>query len=134
MSTLVENQLDHLAETEREAANEFAKRLREQLDETVDAIVMFGSRARGEAAPDSDMDMLVLLPHASSGARRAVRYLAVEVWLKYGIYLSTRVSGAILALAQARASTDRSTALALADAYMLGGHGLENGVGISPAA
>ena len=65
--------------------------MREQLDEPVDSIVLSGSRARGEATSDSDMDLMVLVPHATPATRRAVRYMAVEVWLKYGIYLSTRV-------------------------------------------
>jgi hypothetical protein len=37
------------------------------------------------------MDVLVVLSDASPATRRVVRYLAVEGWLKYGIYLSTRV-------------------------------------------
>jgi predicted nucleotidyltransferase len=91
MSILVQNQLDHLADTEQRAASEFAERLRDQLDEPVNSIVLFGSRARGEATADSDMDLMVVVPHATLATRRAVRYLAVDVWLKYGIYLSTRV-------------------------------------------
>jgi hypothetical protein len=37
------------------------------------------------------MDLMVVVPDASLATRRAVRYLAAEIWLKYGIYLSTRV-------------------------------------------
>ncbi len=40
---------------------------------------------------DFYMDVLVVMFDASPAVRRVVRYLAVEVWLKYGIYLSTRV-------------------------------------------
>lgn len=91
MSVLVENRLEQLTETERLAATEFATGLREQLDEPVESIILFGSRARGDAVPDSDMDLAVLVPHATPETRRAVHYLAAEIWLKYGIYLSTRV-------------------------------------------
>jgi hypothetical protein len=37
------------------------------------------------------MDLMVVVPDASPAIRRAIRYLAVDVWLKYDIYLSTRV-------------------------------------------
>ncbi len=91
---LVKNGQDvssRLAGTERQAATEFADRARQQFDSQVISIVLFGSRARGEAASDSDMDVLVVMSDAGPKIRRAVRYLAVEVWLKYDIYLSTRV-------------------------------------------
>jgi predicted nucleotidyltransferase len=55
------------------------------------SIVLFGSRARGDAEPNSDMDLLVVMSDAGPEIRRAIRYLAAEIWLAYGIYLSTRV-------------------------------------------
>jgi predicted nucleotidyltransferase len=63
----------------------------QQFGDNVQTILLFGSRARGEAAPDSDMDLLVVVSDASPDIVRAIRYLAVDVWLKYDIYLSTRV-------------------------------------------
>ena len=36
-------------------------------------IVMFGSRARGDARPDSDMDLLLIEPRLSSRRREMVR-------------------------------------------------------------
>jgi uncharacterized protein len=36
-----------------------------------DRIILFGSRARGQSAPDSDVDLLVVMPF--SGSRRAQR-------------------------------------------------------------
>jgi predicted nucleotidyltransferase len=71
--------------------SEFADRLREQLGDEVVSIWMYGSRARGDARPDSDIDLAVVLSDVSPERRQAVRHLAVEVWLEHGIYLSTRV-------------------------------------------
>ena len=65
--------------------------VRQQFDGQVVSVLLFGSRARGEAQPDSDMDVVVLMSEASPETRKAIRYLAVEVWLEYGIYISTRV-------------------------------------------
>ena len=80
-----------LTDKERQAATDFANRVRQQFGDQVVSVLVFGSRARGEAEPDSDMDLLVIMSDAGPEIRRAIRYLAVEVWLKYGIYLSTRV-------------------------------------------
>lgn len=42
-------------------AKEFARRLREKLGERVEEIILFGSRARGDAREDSDYDVLVVV-------------------------------------------------------------------------
>jgi predicted nucleotidyltransferase len=81
----------HLTDNERQAAMEFVERMRRRFDGQLVSAVLFGSRARGEARLDSDMDVVVVMAHTDLEMRREVRDLAVEVWLKYGIYLSTRV-------------------------------------------
>jgi predicted nucleotidyltransferase len=80
-----------LTEIEQQAATEFVDKVRQQFDGQLISILLFGSRARGEAEPDSDMDVLIIMSQENSEIRRAIRYLAVEVWLKHGIYVSTRV-------------------------------------------
>jgi predicted nucleotidyltransferase len=91
MNIASEGQFDRLPELDRRAATEFVDKLRQRFDGQIVSIVLFGSRARGDAASDSDMDVLVVLSEADPATRKVVRYLAVEVWLKYGIYISTRV-------------------------------------------
>ena len=91
MKTVQENSLDHLTDRERQVAIEFLKRVRQRFDGQLVSAVLFGSRARGEAEPDSDMDVLVVMSSADPEVRKEIRYLAVEVWLEHGIYLSTRV-------------------------------------------
>lgn len=83
--------VQHLTDEERQVAMEFVDRVRQQFDGQLVSIVLFGSRARGEAKSDSDMDVLVVMSSAGPGIRKRIRYLAVEVWLEYGVYLSTRV-------------------------------------------
>jgi predicted nucleotidyltransferase len=85
------NNLDFLTERERHVVQEFVDRVRQRFDGQLVAAVLFGSRARGEATPDSDMDVLVVMHHAPPEIRKAVRHLAAEVWLEHDIYLSTRV-------------------------------------------
>jgi uncharacterized protein len=51
-----------LNETYRNVAVEFAQRVASALGDQVDAIVLYGSVARGEAKRDSDIDILVVSP------------------------------------------------------------------------
>lgn len=89
--TKTRRELDHLTDEERETLAEFLRALREQFDGRVQAVVLFGSRARGEAQAESDMDVVVVMNGADLAASKGVRYLGVEVWPKHGIYVSTRV-------------------------------------------
>jgi hypothetical protein len=45
----------------------------------VESVVLFGSRARGDASPDSDYDVAVVLKHLSSN-RDVRRRLADAAW------------------------------------------------------
>jgi len=81
----------HLTKTELEAIQSFVHKVERRFPDRLLSILLFGSRARGDAGPDSDMDLLVVLDNPDLETRRMIRDLAVEVWLTYGIYLSTRV-------------------------------------------
>jgi len=63
-----------------EAEKEFARRcteaLRERLGERLLAVALFGSVARGEATPDSDIDLLVIVSERPSEA--LTEYLSVR--------------------------------------------------------
>ena len=85
------NRLDRLMDKERQVAIEFVDKVRQRFDGQLVSAVLFGSRARGQGEPDSDMDVLVVMARADPEIRKEVRHLAVEVWLEHGIYLSTRV-------------------------------------------
>jgi predicted nucleotidyltransferase len=53
-------------------AREYAEVLRDRLGDAIERIVLFGSRARGEARPGSDFDVLVVVHIPRSQAREAV--------------------------------------------------------------
>ncbi len=84
-------QVAHLTVEERRAVADFLEGLRERFDGQVREVILFGSRARGEAEPESDMDLAVVLSSVDLATRKGIRHLAVEVWLRHGIYVSTRV-------------------------------------------
>jgi len=50
--------------------NEIVRRLVEAVDP--DRIILFGSRARGDARPDSDIDLLIIKDSDQPGYRRAI--------------------------------------------------------------
>ncbi|MBC7114615.1 MAG: uncharacterized protein PWR13_283 [Archaeoglobi archaeon] len=70
----------------REALEEFANRAVEELGDRIDAIILYGSLARGEADENSDIDILVITDHAE--IRERIYDIAYDVNLKYDVLLS----------------------------------------------
>jgi len=66
---------------ELEMARRVAEECRRVLGENVAEVRLFGSRARGTAHPDSDLDLLVLTRRDDLAVREAVHEAAVSVAL-----------------------------------------------------
>jgi uncharacterized protein len=75
------------------ALTEFVKRLRHDLAGNVVDVRLFGSEARGEATPESDIDVLVVVQPESERAALEDRAIdiAFDVNLEFGLYISPRV-------------------------------------------
>jgi uncharacterized protein len=73
------------------ALDAFARAVRQLLGERLVALKLFGSHARGDAAPDSDLDVLVAVEHASPALENQILDLAFHVNLAHDVYISPRV-------------------------------------------
>jgi predicted nucleotidyltransferase len=88
---MAESNLEHLNPTERQALAAFIRRLRERFDGGLQSAQLFGSRARGEGSPGSDLDVLVVVDSEDWRVHKEIRYLAADICLEYGLELSPRV-------------------------------------------
>ena len=66
-----------MQECDSQVFKEFASRIREILPGS--RILAYGSRARGDATPDSDFDICVVFPDAATDARKQIQEIAWEV-------------------------------------------------------
>ena len=66
-----------IAETATGQLNELVRRIVEAVHPL--RIILFGSAARGEAGPDSDLDVLVVMPEGTH-RRQTVQYLHTQLF------------------------------------------------------
>lgn len=68
------------------AFEEFARRVEDELGETVSDIILFGSTARGEATETSDLDVLLVMKNPIQvELRETVSEVAFDVGLDYDV-------------------------------------------------
>jgi predicted nucleotidyltransferase len=87
------DQLAALTDNERQALEALVQRLYARYDGRIQSVVLFGSKARGDARPDSDIDVLVVLNSDEARLRSNVRRLAAQVSLEYDLLISVRAVG-----------------------------------------
>ena len=57
---------------------------------------LFGSKARGDAAPDSDIDVAVIVQTSDDSVENLVIDIAFDIDLAFDVYLSPRVIRAVV--------------------------------------
>jgi len=81
-----------LTPDEREALYSLIISLRQRYGDDLQRVVLFGSKARGDSDPESDLDVLVVLKgNADWGRRCEITDLTTHLLLKTGINISALV-------------------------------------------
>ena len=87
-------QARNLTRQERLALKAYQEYLFEKMPDQIEHIVLFGSKARGDGVPDSDLDLLVVVkgndytPESFESRRKELSDGAYDLDSKYGVYIS----------------------------------------------
>jgi len=81
---------EHLSKVERAALEELRTRITREFPDWTFHMTLFGSRARADAEPDSDMDIMVEVetPHISFTDKQRLNRIAGEISMETGLILS----------------------------------------------
>jgi len=79
---------------EYQALSEFTRRVSEVFTGNFVRAVLFGSKARGESHPDSDLDVAVLMLSVDSAVKMRIFDIAAEELLRYEVDISPLVFAA----------------------------------------
>ena len=82
-----------IQEQYRKPIEEFVRRALERYKDKIDAIILFGSVARGEGKEHSDIDILIIWAGDGAEGWRAMTGLAFDVLLDEEEYISVKVLG-----------------------------------------
>lgn len=93
MVTETTSALKKLSEVERTAVLEFLTRVQSKLGEGLLRALLFGSKARGEATSDSDLDLLLIVADETWQLRDEICNISADVSLKHDLLLDARVIG-----------------------------------------
>ena len=83
--------LPYLTTNERAAITEYIAHIRSRFPDRIISVTLFGSKARGDAHAESDIDLLVLVDARDDAFRSELWRIASDVSLKYNVVLSARV-------------------------------------------
>ena len=83
--------LTYLQGHERAAVSDCVGRLRQALEKQLVGVWLFGSKARGDFGPDSDIDLLIVIPELDWSLWDEIRLTAARVSLEYDVLLNTHI-------------------------------------------
>ena len=85
--------ISHLTAQERQAVEVFIARLYECFPGRILQTILFGSKARGDSRPWSDIDILTIVDEEDWPTRHEISNIAADVSLEYDVLIGPRVIG-----------------------------------------
>ncbi len=82
-----------LSPNERQAIANFVDQLSKRYPKRILQSVLFGSKARGDSGPWSDIDILIIVDDEDWRFQHAISTLAARVSLEYDVLIAPRVVG-----------------------------------------
>lgn len=80
-----------LSNKEKNIISTFKKRIEKKFPEEIMKVLIFGSKARGDAVKDSDIDILVITKSNDKKIMREIRFTGYELEIDNNIVLSIQV-------------------------------------------
>jgi predicted nucleotidyltransferase len=80
--------VQHLTADEQQAIALLTTRLRQQLGDNLHMMRLFGSKARGDATHESDIDILIIVKERTVECERQISAIAVDVDFEYNTNVS----------------------------------------------
>ena len=77
-----------MAPSVTEAVRTFATRVRTTFGERVRDVIVFGSHARGDAKPESDVDVAIVVDDLSGAEGRAIAHVAGDILTELDVLIS----------------------------------------------
>lgn len=85
----MENQIGGCRPIQDPVIRDFVAALREQIGPRLRQVLLFGSRARGDAQEDSDYDMLVIVDQRTPELRNQILEIETRLMDRYGALVAT---------------------------------------------
>lgn len=82
-----------LSNREHEALDNLLSRLRQEYPKVIEQVILFGSRARGEASPESDFDLLIVTKDGRPELADKLTHLADSIGYEYNLVFSSHLIG-----------------------------------------
>jgi predicted nucleotidyltransferase len=79
--------INRITKKEKDALQAFNQRLLTELGKQVQQVILFGSKARGDSALDSDIDVLILTDGENRQLRKTISKISSQIGLDYDVCL-----------------------------------------------
>jgi predicted nucleotidyltransferase len=89
---ITQSHLRYLTLAEQQTLSKFSRALPEKFGDLVQAVILFGSKARGDGTAESDLDVLVVVDTDDWRIHKQICYLAVDIGLEHNVFnISPRI-------------------------------------------